>query len=396
MSFFPKPYPDELLYSILARYHLRSGNTGPKLTVHELFGSRNAIATADLPCNLESLAAKLRLISRVTVEKLIQNHTLYPFYGAFLPHERSQQIVEAMRFEKGGSIHNQVGIRASSIRVPKYFRFCPTCIDHDQAKYGELYWHRIHQAPGVLVCPHHGTLLQESSVPFQGMNRHEYIAASIDNCRTHPSEKAFSNHALNVLQLLAQDAYFLLEHELHSRDLNWFRKQYVSVLIERGLATATGRVHQRSLVQQFLSTYNQEILQTLDSTVHAENDHNWLFNIVRKNRKAFHPIRHLLIIRFLGLSVAELLGGDRGYKPFGAGPWLCLNPAAEHYLQFTITNLKVSRCCDTKKPVGTFSCSCGFIYCRTGPDRTKEDACRIGKISRWFCVATEVEAPGGD
>ncbi|MBW4419895.1 MAG: TnsD family transposase [Myxacorys californica WJT36-NPBG1] len=380
LSFFPKPYPDELLYSILARYHLRSGHTSPKLAMQELFDSRNVIATADLPCNLESLAAKLELISQMTVEKLIQNHTLYPFYAPFLPQDRSQQILEAMRSEKGGGIHNQVGIRASSIRVPKYFRFCPMCSSDDQAKYGELYWHRIHQAPGALVCPHHAEVLQDSSVPLQGMNRHEYIAAGIDNCCIHPPEKIFGQHALNVLKCLAQVAYFLLENELPSQDLNWFRKQYVSVLIERGLATATGRVHQGSLIKQFLSAYNQEILQALDSTVHGQDDQNWLFSIGRKHRKVFHPIRHLLMIRFLGLSVAELLGGDHGYKPFGVGPWLCLNAAAEHYLKSVVTDLSISLCGDTKKPVGTFSCSCGFIYCRTGPDQTEADACRIGKI----------------
>ncbi|MGA7936876.1 MAG: TnsD family Tn7-like transposition protein [Kovacikia sp.] len=33
-----------------------------------------------------------------------------------------------------------------------------------------------------------------------------------------------------------------------------------------------------------------------------------------------------------------------------------------------------------EKTCGTFTCSCGFIYCRTGPDRTEEDARRIAKI----------------
>ncbi len=115
LSFFPKPYPDEILYSVLARYHIRSGNMGPKLTVQELFNSNNAIATADLPCNLEALATNLSLISQITGEELIQNHTLYRFYAAFLPQERSQQILEAMRSGDGGGIHDRVGIRASLV-----------------------------------------------------------------------------------------------------------------------------------------------------------------------------------------------------------------------------------------------------------------------------------------
>ena len=380
LSFFPTPYPDEILYSVLARYHIRSGNMGPKLTVQDLFNSNNAIATADLPCNLEALATNLSLISQITGEELIQNHTLYRFYAAFLPQTRSQQVLKAMRSGDGGGIHDQVGIRASLVRVPRYFRFCPKCVQNDQQAYGELYWHRSHQVTGVLVCPHHAEVLQDSSVPIQGLNRHEYSAANLDNCPGHQPKEPSSQKALNLLHGLAQDACFLLEHKLPSRDLNWFRQQYISLLIERGLATATGRVHQRELLGQFLCFYERDILEVLDSTVHFKDDHNWLTGIVRKHRKAFHPIRHLLMLRFLDISVAEFFQGDRSYKPFGAGRWLCLNAAAEHYLKPVVTNLAVSLCCDTKKPVGTFSCSCGFIYCRTGPDQTEEDGRRIGKI----------------
>jgi len=322
----------------------------------------------------------LSLISRITVEELIQSRTLYRFYAAFLPQERSQQILEAMRSGDGGGIHDRVGIRASSVSVPRYFRFCPKCTQDDQQAYGELYWHRIHQVPGVLVCPHHAEVLQDSSVPIQGLNRHEYGAASLEHCPVNQPKEPFSQKALNSLHSLAQDACFLLENELPFKNLNWFRQQYIALLIERGLATATGRVHQRELLGQFSCFYGCDILETLDSTVHLKDDHNWLTGIVRKHRKAFHPIRHLLMLRFLGISVAEFFQGDRSYKPFGAGPWLCLNAAAEHYLKPVITNLAISACCDTKKPVGTFSCSCGFIYCRTGPDQTEEDARRIGKI----------------
>ncbi|WP_338028717.1 TniQ family protein [Gloeothece citriformis] len=49
LRFFPNPYPDELLYSILARYHLRSGNNSPKITLKELFNDSNTIATKSIP-----------------------------------------------------------------------------------------------------------------------------------------------------------------------------------------------------------------------------------------------------------------------------------------------------------------------------------------------------------
>ena len=54
LHWFPTPYPDELLYSVLARYHVRSGNTSRKMTTEELFGKRTIIAVWDLPSNLNT------------------------------------------------------------------------------------------------------------------------------------------------------------------------------------------------------------------------------------------------------------------------------------------------------------------------------------------------------
>ena len=60
LGFFPTPYPDELLYSLIARYHLRSGSISPKITLSELFGSTSTIATIDLPANLNNLTKRLQ------------------------------------------------------------------------------------------------------------------------------------------------------------------------------------------------------------------------------------------------------------------------------------------------------------------------------------------------
>ena len=76
ISFFPKPYPDEILYSLLARYHIRSGNTSPKITLQELFNCRTTVATVDLPSNLTSLIQKISFISNFQVEDLIYKHML--------------------------------------------------------------------------------------------------------------------------------------------------------------------------------------------------------------------------------------------------------------------------------------------------------------------------------
>ncbi|MDJ0531678.1 MAG: TnsD family transposase [Xenococcaceae cyanobacterium MO_207.B15] len=380
LGFFPRLYPGELLYSAIARYQIRSGNLSPKLTIEELFNSRSITANADLPCGLDNLVKNLPPHSSITVDSLIQHHTLYRFYSPFLPSKRARQIAISMRGIYGGDIHTRAGIMASAINTPNYFRFCPDCLQEDLNKYGETYWHRLHQVPGVLFCPIHKILLQNSEIPFQGFNKHEYHGASLDNCRVDAVKNDHNEVISEKLITLSQDSFYLLQNTFPSRSLEWFTKRYQTLLIERGYANSTGRVRQKRLIDDFVFFYGQDFLQTIDSMVTYEDTSNWLSQIVRKHRKVFHPIRHLLMIRFLINSLDTFFQNNRQYRPFGRSPWLCLNAAAAHYLQPVITDLKVSHCLENKKPLGTFTCSCGMIYSRSGEDKTEEDKLRIGRV----------------
>lgn len=44
----------------------------------------------------------------------------------------------------------------------KRLRFCPKCIEYDIRVFGEPYWHRKHQVPGVTVCSIHKISLCET------------------------------------------------------------------------------------------------------------------------------------------------------------------------------------------------------------------------------------------
>ncbi|MEH2047974.1 TnsD family Tn7-like transposition protein [Nostoc sp.] len=116
------------------------------------------------------------------------------------------------------------------------------------------------------------------------------------------------------MRLLAQDISWLITSNLFSRELEWFQRKYIALLIEKDFATATGRVNQKRLLDNFLFFYGAEVLVAVNSMVNYENEQNWLFSIVRKHRKSFHPIRHLLVIRFLTNSIEEFFNTDYQYK----------------------------------------------------------------------------------
>jgi len=128
ISCFPNAYPDEILYSICARFHERVQFPNKKNTVRELFGEDAAIATVDLPSNLGCLASALPLGSPYTVERLINNHTLFPFFAPFLHPEQAQQLWADMEGARGPSIKMRSGVMASTVQPPKWLRFCSLCV----------------------------------------------------------------------------------------------------------------------------------------------------------------------------------------------------------------------------------------------------------------------------
>ena len=167
--------------------------------------------------------------------------------------------------------------------------------------------------------------------------------------------------------------------------MEWFANHYVARLKEIGLANVHGHVRQVEFRQEFLRYYSEQFLEVMQSSV-SERDNNWLNAIVRKHRKTFHPIRHLLLMQFLGISLDDLFSKEPVYQPFGSSPWLCLNPAADHYQQPVVEDLSIRYDSKIKKPIGTFVCSCGFVYARKGPDTSADDKYIVGRTKVFGAV----------
>jgi len=389
MTFFPIPYEDELLYSILARYCIASGNISAKSALDDIYGNRKVTAVMDLPAHMDNLINNMPLSNEFTSDVLIEKHTLYPFYSAFIPPERAETIKNYMKGRKGGSIYNKIGLMASSITMNHYFKFCPLCIKEDLEKYGCLYWHRIHQITGILICPSHKVLLQDSKVPVRGFKKHEYIAATEDNCKESSKVVDISDKDLEVLESIVEDITLLVDSKYTHKPLVWFKTQYMNALMKKGLANINGSIKQKELITSFVDYYGDNLLILLQSEVDVHSNHNWLTDLVRKKDKTTHPIRHILLVRFLGISLDDIFNKKINYKPFGDGPWPCLNSAANHYKEYIVKDVKIKYSNDSKKTMGIFKCVCGFEYMITGEDKEEKDKYRVTRVKTFGPVWEE-------
>ena len=67
-------------------------------------------------------------------------------------------------------------------------------------------------------------------------------------------------------------------------------------------------------------------------------------------------------------------------KPFGDGPWPCLNPVCNQYRQLCIRECRIVHSQNVSgKPIGTFVCTCGFAYSRTGSDATGNNQFQLNR-----------------
>lgn len=387
LAYFPTLYKDELLYSGIARYHINSGNKTQKQTIEDLFGDGWVCATADLPTHLSALVSKIHNL--YSSEQLIREHTLLPYYTHFMSQSKIEQIEMLMKEGTAqGAVHASLGLMATKVKIPKYLQFCRECYA-EEAETCEPYWHRSHQLPGVAVCSVHKQRLVISNVECGTQNhKFEFVALSTikkDQCQELNIGSSWKD---TLVYIAEQSASMLVPSCLQKNAL----PAYKDSLYKEGYLTPKGRVKFQRLIQNLRLFYTDELLHYLKCEVTGASE-TWLHKIIRTSGEIIQPLRHMLIVKFLG----DIINTPTSHSalPFGEAPWPCLNKAAGHYRLDVIKDCKISRCNRTGRPVGTFQCSCGFIYSRTGPDQSVHDRYRVGRLKEfgqiWLAKLREVD-----
>jgi hypothetical protein len=354
-----------------------------KTVRRELFGKSTRTAAIDFPSNIGQMLRNLPPFHSYTSDQLIDAHTLLPYFTLFLPPERILQLRENMRDSGGQKNHKSSGVMASRIPSPKKLRYCPACVKKDREKFSEAYWHRIHQVPGVEICPTHKVFSLNSEVHHLANRESIGFAAAEDALSRSPIRCIeITKRSHQVLLRIASDSSWLLENVSGESNLNGIYKRYIRLLIYRGLATYTGSIHVTELLDEFRRFYSPTLLKSLhcEFTGADQFKTNWLLRLVRPPRHASHPLYHLLLMQFLGCTAEEFFQLPDQLNFFGEGPWPCLNPTAEHFRKPVIPEYKLSPRLRDKRPVATFSCRCGFAYARSGPDSSPKDRFRIGRM----------------
>lgn len=355
MFYFPKPYKNELYYSILARYHFYSGDIHPSYTLKELTGRARRI-NFEVPIGIDNLVTKAKIFSSTySQDYFINNHTIIPVVRPFRKIEWIQKLIGS-NFE--GLRHNLFGNKADDIKSKEHLYYCPECLKEQFDKYGEGYWNRVHQVPGIFVCTSHRVALIKYSANIHNIHGIEFVLPRIDDIKKE--QKKYKSDVLSSLLNLAEDVDYLLEKNFDAFPEEYFYEKYVTLLEIKGLAYPMLQRESR-LKSLMASYYPHEFLEMLNSSFKSNS--SWLPKFNSNNRiTTLHPIRHLLLMRLLCGSARDFFENEYLYTPFGTGPWICMNPLADHYLKKVVKKVDVSVHGTNRAIQGDMKCSCGFVY----------------------------------
>lgn len=163
LTYFPAPYPGEWWYSVLCRYHVRSGHSKHATTISDLYGGHpmvhgRLIPGGDCAAILSNLPPGV-----LSIDDVLANHTLLPYYARFFEANKKRQVWEALRVGRGSGI---TSVRTQMPDGTEGLKYCPNCYLLDTQEYGEPFWHRVHQIPLLGYCPMHKIPLVTVPIKF--------------------------------------------------------------------------------------------------------------------------------------------------------------------------------------------------------------------------------------
>jgi hypothetical protein len=269
LGWFPELYPDELLASACARYTDRLEYPTQHTAVRELFGAGCSRVAYDVPGHLNHLVGQLA--------------------------ERVAQLERQIGEAPSTVIYKAVGMIQYRKRCVELLRFCLKCALEDEVLYGEPYWHRNHQLPGVLVCTKHGEFLRPTKVTMHGacLMRAKY------EIQRSPIPAGNDSKPDRILVELANDARRILEDNIHL-SLFLLRQQY-RVQLEAMRVLRKGRLLTEKAADGFINRLSPSVLQRLSFDSHSKGVGPWIKQIAAGH--IYHPLDHLVMMRYLQIPV---------------------------------------------------------------------------------------------
>lgn len=306
---FPAPYPDELIGSLFARATRHTGLSWKQLARSMRHGSGQNYYISWL---MSGPLIELSQHARTSPEDLLWKHTMFPYATAFLSREATKTLETKALVATHQRGRPLVPLTQSVTQGVAYRRYCPVCAKADRRQWGETYWHRSHNLPGVHRCHSHGVPLHETVVPVHSQMHRPVMSM--------PEEVgSFVKHfplGTDLLADIARRSVALLDRAAPaSREMSLeYRRRLLE--LKFGDARYAASTDFALRLQQF---YGRAFLQLVGASFVPAAAGAWPKVLPRPgNRTEVGPCRHVLFQTFLALS--RPFDGSSARRPPGPKP----------------------------------------------------------------------------
>lgn len=162
IGFMPEIYPDELVYSWIARYYAHSGYPAYVFALEDLMGRKNARPDVELMGKLKKDAQSM-IAKMIPMEELVLNHTMLPYYR-FTEGARLSHALKSMSENHGDAYKLLPVSKGKQGMQTRHLKYCPVCVAEARETYGEAYWDRKSIIRNIGICTKHGCRLKETAI----------------------------------------------------------------------------------------------------------------------------------------------------------------------------------------------------------------------------------------
>lgn len=292
----PKPYPDEIVGSVLLRGR-QHAILPLKPFLAWVFGVNTGRASASFV--LGHSLGRIARLSGLSGRAFLQEHTVFSYVAAYRCPAEVEALTARLLGETLPSTVSTASLAHVVTSIAPYRRYCAQCVRADMRKYGEAYWHRLHQLPTTLLCPVHGTPLRVTVIRSRITGTPSELAL--------PSESVVApacTHAReDVAKSLLWCTHRIVDTQPGERDPA--QQHYRHQARTLGYARPSGELASGALSQALAQHYGRRLLAQLHCDLVGAKSQWWPALLLRPGvKEPASVVRHVLLDAFLRFKLA--------------------------------------------------------------------------------------------
>ncbi len=300
------PTEDEHLYSLISAYLAVLGSNERRALLRQAFGRTTGRLHIMFPNRIRHFA-ETDFAPFDDAGRIVEEMTPLPYFQRFVADDVRQGLLDGMLDEGGTEGGATFPVRLVQAPGPRHVRFCPRCAEESLATRTVAPWRRVHQMPGVVVCPDHEVALSASGIRTDRMRK--LAPGPSSACGFQPIQTGIP---APMAYSLARNTAWLLRNPGPSLSAPALGSTVARMLSDAGWPPGSRGVQARTrdAFERMLDEVNDDDdRRELGLTGRPGHKQNWIARLWEaRSETVLHPIRYLLFLAFVQRDVRDLVG----------------------------------------------------------------------------------------